>query len=385
MVKNLDLPNGVLLRVIMFTDGQANEGVAQRPADLVKLLEANMERVTVSAFGYGDGGGIDQDFLGNFAAAGKGNYAYIKDPDAALAAFGKELGGLLSTYAMDLVLEVTPLNGHQIAMVISDVDADEADVTGEVTIKVPDILAQETRNIVFEVNLAAQKQALPREVNLFDVKLRYARLGENATRVNENAEAKIKASFVKHGEEGKPNKALDALVAMAQAVQAQVAAQEAANHGNFNGARVILQAAACSFSARGLDQQALHTQGLVGRMADQRTYEKNLGYMTSTRRGMTRGMGVASYDAAAADDLGTLGIATSNCFQASMSESFSEDSSGGSISGLSSGGDAPAPFEIDPDLLVVNSPVVAVTPAVMPVPPKEPKAKVSKKRSSVRW
>jgi len=165
----------------------------------------------------------------------------------------------------------------------------------------------------------------------------------------------------------------------------QLAAQEAANHGNFNGARVILQAAACSFSERGLDQQALHTQGLVGRMADQRTFEKNLGYMTSTRRGMTRGMGVASYDAAAADDLGTLGIATSNCFQASMAESFSGDSSGGSISGLSSGGDAP--FEIDPDMLVVNSPVAVSTPAVMPVPPKEqaPKARVSKKRSSVRW
>jgi len=68
-----------------------------------------------------------------------------------------------------------------------------------------------------------------------------------------------------------------------------------------------------------------------------------------------------------------------------MAESFSGDSSGGSISGLSSGGDAP--FEIDPDMLVVNSPVAVSTPAVMPVPPKEqaPKARVSKKRSSVRW
>jgi Ca-activated chloride channel family protein len=381
MVKNLDLPSGVLLRVIMFTDGQANEGVAQRPEDLIKLLESNMERVSVSAFGYGDGGGIDQDFLGKFATAGKGNYAYIKDPDAALAAFGKELGGLLSTYAMDLVLEVTPLNGHQISEVISDVDAEEEDVTGEITIKVPDILAQETRNIVFTVKLAEQKQALPRAVNLFDVKLRFARLGESATRVNENAEAKVKVTFVKQGEEGAANKDLDAIVALAQVAQAQVAAEEQAKQGNFIGAQHIVQAAAASVGARGHDRLRRHAVGLVDRLADARVYSANAGYMASTSRGMTRGMGVASYDASAQEDLAELGVVTSNVFQADMADSFSApvDSS----IGISSSGDAPSPFD-------GSSPLMAI-PAVIPVPEQleeaapAPKARVSKKRSTVRW
>jgi Ca-activated chloride channel family protein len=377
VIKKLDLPNGVLLRVIMFTDGQANEGIATKPEELLKLLKANMGRVTVSAFGYGDGGGIDQDFLNAFATEGKGNYAYIKDPDAALTAFGRELGGLLSTYATDLVLEIKPLAGHQITEVVSDVDVEEA-VTGEVTIKVSDILAQETRNIVLDVKLAEQKQALPRPVNLFEVNLTYAKLGENATKDTATADVKVKAQFVKNGEESASDRDLDQIVALAQLAKAQTEAEELAKAGNYGAAQGVLRSMAAHANGLGFANIGLQASRLEARVADAGTYAKSAGYLNTSRRAMTRAVGVACYDASASEDIAELGLVSSNSLQESLVESFTSNTvqpDAEPAPWLSSGGDAPSVFQ----------PAV-VTPPEAPSPEEAPvKKSLTKKRSTPRW
>jgi Mg-chelatase subunit ChlD len=322
-VRDLDLPESTILRVIIFTDGQANEGIATKPAELLALQAAHKGRVTLSAFGYGDGGGIDQDFLVDFAKQGGGNYAYVKDPDAALAAFGTELGGLLSTYATGITITVAPLAGHQIVEVVSDVDADAADPTGEVVIRLPDILAQETRNLVLKVQLKEQENALPRAVNLFESKVKYLTLGSGGSTEQHADEVKTKAKWVKSGEEqAKPDKALDAVVALAQLVRAQLQAEAQAKAGNFAGAQVHVQSMAASFSARG--HEALNkTAGLIGaRLGDSGSYAASSGYLRSLNAGMTRGFGVASYDASAQSDLEGLGVQLSNASMNETSTSF---------------------------------------------------------------
>lgn len=90
------LPDGMLVRVILFTDGLANQGPAKSHAELMQLLEANLGRATLSAFGYGDD--ADQELLRDLSTKGKGNYAYVQSPENAVTAFARELGGLLSTY-----------------------------------------------------------------------------------------------------------------------------------------------------------------------------------------------------------------------------------------------------------------------------------------------
>lgn len=94
LANDMDLPSEVITRVILFTDGQANTGVATRSADILKLVEPNLGLASVSAFGYGTD--ADQQLLANIAKNGKANYAFVRNPDDALSAFGKELGGLLS-------------------------------------------------------------------------------------------------------------------------------------------------------------------------------------------------------------------------------------------------------------------------------------------------
>lgn len=320
LIKDLDLPEGTILRVIMFTDGQANEGVAVKTDQLVKLLEANRGRVTVSAFGYGHG--ADQALLTAFSTAGKGNYAFIAEPDAALSAFGTELGGLLSTYATDLVIEVAPLNGHLITEVVSDVDADEEN-TGEVTIKIPDILAEEVRHLVLAVKFAEQKQAFPRPVNVFDVKLTYATITADGKKDKKTGEAKARIEFVKASEEQqKPDQALDQIVGLAQVVKTQAQAESFAMAGNYAQADACMNFMADSAQARGLNGVANFAHNVRRRVASKSLYEGSQGYLRSAAAGATRGMGVANYDCDAVMDLRSAGVVTSNSMQQQTAGSF---------------------------------------------------------------
>jgi len=323
LITQMDLPESVILRVIMFTDGQANEGIAVKQADLIRLLDANRGRVTVSAFGYGRD--ADQKLLTEFSTAGKGNYAFIQEPDAALSAFGTELGGLLSTYATDLQVEVKPLNGHVITEVVSDVDADE-ETTGEVILKVPDILAEEIRHLTLAVKFAEQKQAFPREVNVFECKLSYSVIGSDGKKERKTEEAKCKCKLVKAGEEqAKADPDLDKIVALAQLVRAQIKADEQARAGNFQAAAAMMQDVSDDFDSRGLGGHVRLAKSFGRRMRSRTEYNAGQGYIQSAAKGITRGMAVASYDADARDDLSELGLCLENSVQAQTSASFTSD------------------------------------------------------------
>ena len=115
---------------------------------------------TLSAFGYGDD--ADQELLRDLSTKGKGNYAYVQGPEDALTAFARELGGLLSTYAQAIEVRVTPREGVELTDVVSDVDAREEG--GSVVLRVPDLLADEVRNLVLGVRLrpAARPARRPR-------------------------------------------------------------------------------------------------------------------------------------------------------------------------------------------------------------------------------
>jgi len=324
-IDKLDLPEAVLQRVVMFTDGQANAGIATKAPDIIKLL-TNANRTTVSAFGYGTD--VDQSFLSEFARTGKGNYAYIQDPDGALSAFGKELGGLLSTYATNLVIRLDPLAGHEIVKVITDVEAETEAIGGNVTIHLPDILGEEQRNFVFAVKLKEQKQAFPRPVNIFDLKVEYDVIDTTGKKERKTAETKAKGHFVKPGEEDSaPNEALDNIIALAQIVRAQIEAEEQAKKGQFAAAQQIMQKTSANVRRRGRIGVADAGEAIAARLGDADVYASGAGYLRSMQVGGTRGLGGAAYAADAAVDLQNIGVLLSNSTQASTSSSFTQASS----------------------------------------------------------
>ena len=112
-------PRGLATRVILLTDGLANEGPATGHDALVELATKRARAVSLSAFGYG--ADCDQALLADMAQAGRGSYAYIDSEDVVLGAFGRELGGLLATYATDVVVRVVPAVGAPFERRLGDV------------------------------------------------------------------------------------------------------------------------------------------------------------------------------------------------------------------------------------------------------------------------
>lgn len=397
MLNNSDLPGGMLLRAIMFTDGLPNVGVAITSPDILKLLTANLGTATLSAFGYGSD--ANQELLADVAKEGKGNYAFIRNPEDALSAFAKELGGLLSTFAQNIVVDVAPHGGHSIESVISDVTATEH---GEcVKIELPDILSEEERHLVFEVKLGAQPNAFPRESSVFDVKITCDVLDADQKRTSFVEELKAKVKFVKADDaQTVPTPEVDALVGLAQLVRAQIEAEEQAKAGNWNGAALIMKATTDSYQSRGLAHLANAAQQVSSRVGDATAYAVSSGYLNSMKSAGTRSYGTSSLDAEAAATLSAAGVSLSNEAQASTVASFGGDAKIGPAPVQVTGGSTAMPGglwvtpgaagqSVIPNVIISpslgggnNAGPLTARPAAS-VPPPAPKSKT--KTKSKRW
>ena len=288
-INGADLAEKYMLRVIMLTDGHANRGECQGKA-LLPFMSRLRGDSSVSCFGYGND--CDQKLLADLADEGQGNYAFIRNPDDALTAFGKELGGLLSVYAQELVVDVAPFNGHEILDVLSDVDVEEDGK--KIKIKVPEILSEEVRHLVFSLRTSAQTKALPRAMNVLDVKATWRRLDKTET-VDQSEELKAKIKFVKAGEEqGEPTREVIEIVGLAKIVQAQIAAEQAADAGDYTQAQAVMDSAVLSLSAFNLDNHVQYAKGLRAKVGSRAVYANSSGVLRSSRSKMTRGAGGAS-------------------------------------------------------------------------------------------
>jgi len=381
LANKLDLPEATLVRVIMFTDGQPTHGVTDQKG-LCDLLGKQSGRASVSAFGYGED--ACQELLLELSSAGKGNYAFVKDPDAALAAFGKELGGLLSTYAQDVVIELAPHHGHQIVEVLSDADVEE-ETTGEVRIKVPHLLSEETLSLVLSVKLAAQKQPGPRQVNAFDAKLTYQVLTAEGKLEARTDEAKAKVQFVKPGEEQvKPTPAVDEIVARAQLVKAQIEAEAAAKRGDYKTAGAVFKGLNLADRGHvGVAAVADHVQHLYASPA---SFNASAGNRIGMRRAMTRGVGASALAAEDEAVLGFAGYTVSNQVQAETAQRFSGGDQVAPVDlGVGTSSSTPTPDPVGNPLLFVPAVVTLPPDQVSPVPSAEPeKPRLAKSRSQ-RW
>ncbi len=325
VIQDLDLPPTFLKRVIMFTDGEPTEGVVDKK-QILSLLERTRGPLSMSAFGYGGSGvfGCDQEFLTTFAATAQGNYAYVQNPDDALAAFGKELGGLLSTYATDLALVIEPTEGNAIRRVVTDVKHDE-DIVKTVTVPITDILAEETRHFVFETTLGAHR-ALPRELPAFDVKLTFSVLTEMGTKETREVATRARVRFVREADAQKePHPKVDEVVALHRLIRTQLEAEALAKQGQFKQAQAVMTGFAgevkTSGGSLGIRLGDYATQAAQF-MADKHSYNHNQGYMRSVASGGTRAYGTSALHHDAAVLLGDCNVSVSNSAMDNMISNF---------------------------------------------------------------
>ncbi|MBK9518153.1 MAG: VWA domain-containing protein [Anaeromyxobacter sp.] len=276
------LPAGMLVRVILFTDGLANQGVATTSERLLPLLDAHRGRATLSAFGYGDD--ADQELLSDLARRGAGNYAFVATPDDAVSAFARELGGLLSTYATGLEVRVVPAPGTVVTSVLSDVDASEA--AGAVVLRMDDILAEEERHLVLRVGLPACRE--PATVPAFQVEGRYALVVGGAL-AQQTFACAVQVDRVEPPlAQARPDQALDLIVAQAELLRAQLDAEVRARRGDYQGAVSCLFQASLSFEDRGHASVASAARAMGERMRDEASFDLSAAHRKSMQAGLAR-------------------------------------------------------------------------------------------------
>ena len=87
-------PNA-LNRVLLLSDGQANEGLTNTAEIAAKVAGLTAKGISTSAFGLGDG--FDEDLMGAMATSGDGTLAFIESPGQLPDLYASELQGLANT------------------------------------------------------------------------------------------------------------------------------------------------------------------------------------------------------------------------------------------------------------------------------------------------
>ncbi len=103
------LDPAALNRVLLLSDGQANQGLTDAREIATKVGGLTQRGVSTSSFGLGDG--FDEDLMGAIAGAGDGTLAFLDSPDRLEDLYASELQGLATTLGRRVSLGVRPKNG----------------------------------------------------------------------------------------------------------------------------------------------------------------------------------------------------------------------------------------------------------------------------------
>jgi Ca-activated chloride channel family protein len=145
----MDAPADGPRKILLLTDGLANEGITDR-ADLVGMARrARLEGVSTSTIGFGDG--FDEDLLRDMADAGGGNTHFAATPDDAPGIFARELEGLTRVVAHNVTLDVRPGPAVGLLGVLNDYPS--LAVEGGAQIELGDAYAGERRRVVLKLRI----------------------------------------------------------------------------------------------------------------------------------------------------------------------------------------------------------------------------------------
>jgi Ca-activated chloride channel family protein len=111
------LPEG-FNRVLLLSDGDANEGLTEAEAIAARVSGLNERGISTSAFGLG--AGFDEDLISAIAAAGDGTLAHIESPKHLREIYAFELNGLASTIGRKVRLSIRTKHGAELVDVLND-------------------------------------------------------------------------------------------------------------------------------------------------------------------------------------------------------------------------------------------------------------------------
>jgi len=145
---------GGLSRMVLISDGQANDGIYDRD-ELAQLAASTAARgVSISAVGVGLD--FDEMTMMRLARVGHGNYYFVENTSTLGDMFAQELGGLTQTVAADLRLAIHEQPGTRVIDAYGYPLLREG---GELIVPVADMRAGEVRKVVLRVAVSSDQVA----------------------------------------------------------------------------------------------------------------------------------------------------------------------------------------------------------------------------------
>src|SRR5262249_28408534 len=130
-------------KVFLASDGQANEGISDRPG-LLRLARERFANATLSTFGIGDD--YDEDLMSALASQAGGRSRYVYSPEILPGAFRAELDRAAAMVARDVRVRVSGLSGASVQRVLGYQAAGGGG-------RAPDFAAGEERRILVKLTI----------------------------------------------------------------------------------------------------------------------------------------------------------------------------------------------------------------------------------------
>ncbi len=158
------LTGGAVNRVVLITDGLANEGLTNVDSIVSQVRGLADRSVSTSTIGIGDD--FNEDLLIPMASAGGGNSWHVKTADDMQRIFAVELEGLIAQVAHTVTLGLVPADGVRLADALNDFEMGE---TGRY--KLPNLQAGSPVDVVVQLRVPEQTEGT--KLRLLDLRLGY--------------------------------------------------------------------------------------------------------------------------------------------------------------------------------------------------------------------
>jgi Ca-activated chloride channel family protein len=273
----VDAPADGPRKIVLLTDGLANEGITDR-RDLVDMARrARLQGVSTSTIGFGEG--FDEDLLRDMADAGGGNTHFAASPDDAPGIFERELAGLTRVVAQNVTLEVRPGAAVDLVGVLNDYPS--LAVAGGAQIELGDAYAGERRRVVLALRIPHLAALGPCVVA--ELVLRFTFVGETIEQRTETIPVVANAVTAAEAARVAPDSEVREEVLVLRSARVRDDAIRLADEGRFDEALAAVEATARDLERSGLAEEAAdlrtaqlrieHYDALSRKALNQRSWE----------------------------------------------------------------------------------------------------------------
>jgi Ca-activated chloride channel family protein len=231
-------PEGTARKVLLLTDGLANNGITEPDTLVGMATKVAADGVGTTTIGYGDG--FNEELLTALADAGAGKSYFAAAPEDAPGIFAAEFEDLASLVAQNVSIEIRSSEDVKLLGILNEYPT--TGVVGGVQVNLGDAYAEENRRVVFELHIPEMATLGVKKVA--EVVLRYVSVGDQVATHELTLPIVINAVSADEASAAVPDQDVVEEVVILKAAQAQKEARNRADHGDYDAAQKLLRESA---------------------------------------------------------------------------------------------------------------------------------------------